>query len=293
MEAVVLTNQELDIEDIEYIRHGDTPYLLRLFKPAGQGPFPLIVELHGGAWCRGDRENDGLLNEALAKSGVVVAALDWRMPPVAPYPAALADINYAVRWLKTRATDLRSRPEFVGIMGSSSGGHQAMLAAMRPRDSRYSALSLPAGAAKFDASVRCAVLCWPVIDPLGRYHYAKELQQRGGVQAEFAGRVLPSHDQFWGSETTMSEGSPTRALERGEPAELPPVLYIQGTADIAHPKPDRERFVEGYRKAGGHLELELFEGEAEGFIGRNANSPNATRATEKIIEFVHRQISAR
>jgi acetyl esterase/lipase len=291
MEAVAWTHHELEVEDVEYIRHGETPYLVRLFKPAGQGPFPLIVQLHGGAWCRGDRANDTFLNEALAKSGVIVAALDWRMPPMAAYPAALTDINYAIRWLKARAVELRSRPELVGILGTSSGGHQAMLAAMRPRDSRYSALALSAGAAQIDAGVRCVVLCWPVIDPLGRYHYAKELKQRGGSQAEFADRVLPAHDQFWGGEAAMSEGSPTRALERGEKVELPPVLYIQGTADIAHPKPDRERFVERYGKAGGNLELELFEGEAEGFIGRNANSPNAARAIEKIIDFVHRQIS--
>jgi acetyl esterase len=76
----------------------------------------------------------------------------------------------------------------------------------------------------------------------------------------------------------------------GEKVELPPVLYIQGTADMAHPKADRERFVESYRRAGGHLELELFEGEAEGFVGRNSNSPNAPRAIEKIIDFVHRQL---
>lgn len=290
MEAIALTNHELEIEDVEYIRHGDTPYLLRLYKPAGNGPFPLIVQLHGGAWCRGDRMNDSLLNEALAKSGVAVAALDWRMPPVAPYPAALTDINYAVRWLKIRAADLRGQPDRVGIMGSSSGGHQAMLAAMRPRDSRYAALPLAGAGAQVDASVRCAVLCWPVIDPLGRYHYAKELKQRGGSDAEFADRVLPSHDQFWGSEAAMAEGSPTHALERGEKVELPPALYIQGTADMAHPKPDRELFVASYRKAGGHLELELFEGEAEGFVGRNASSPNAARAVEKIIEFVHRHI---
>ena len=290
MEVIALTNHELEIEDVEYIRHGDTPYLLRLFKPAGNGPFPLIVELHGGAWCRGDRMNDSLLNQALAKSGVVVAALDWRMPPVAPYPAALADINFAVRWLKTRAADLRSRPDRVGIMGSSSGGHQAMLAAMRPHDSRYSALPLAGAGAQVNASLRCAVLCWHVIDPLGRYQYAKALKQRGGSDAEFADRVLPSHDQFWGSEEAMAEGSPTRALECGEKVELPPALYIQGTADMAHPKPDRERFVENYRKAGGRVELELFEGEAEGFVGRNANSPHAARAIEKIIEFVHKQI---
>jgi len=290
MEAVGLTDHALEIDDVEYLRHGDTPLLLRLFKPSGTGPFPLIVELHGGAWCRGDRANDTALNEALAKSGVVVAALDWRMPPVVPYPASLTDINYAVRWLKARAVELRSQPELVGIMGSSSGGHQAMLAAMRPRDLRYSALPLPAATAQVDASVRCVVMCWPVIDPLGRYKYAKDLKTRGGSHAEFADRVLPSHDQFWGSEEAMAEGSPTRALERGEKMELPPVLYIQGTADMAHPKTDRERFVETYRKAGGHLELELFEGEAEGFIGRNASSPNAASATAKIIDFVHKRL---
>ena len=290
MEAFGLTNHTLEIGDVEYLRHGDTPLLLRLFKPSGTGPFPLIVELHGGAWCRGDRANDTALNEALAKSGVVVAALDWRMPPVASYPASLMDINYAVRWLKARASELRSRAELVGIMGSSSGGHQAMLAAMRPRDLRYSVLPLPASTAQVDASVRCVVMCWPVIDPLSRYHYAKDLKTRGGSHAEFADRVLPNHDQFWSSEEAMAEGSPTRALQRGEKVELPPALYIQGTADMAHPKADLERFVETYRKAGGHLELELFEGEAEGFIGRNANSLNAARATEKIIDFVHKQL---
>ena len=53
---------ELDVEDVEYVRHGDSPLLARLFKPRGTGPFPLIIQLHGGAWCRGDRLNDTLVN---------------------------------------------------------------------------------------------------------------------------------------------------------------------------------------------------------------------------------------
>jgi acetyl esterase/lipase len=291
MKAVALTNYEIEVEDVEYLRHGDKPLLARLFKPSGKGPFPLIVQLHGGAWCRGDRTNDTVINEPLAKSGVVVAALDWRMPPVAPYPAALADINYATRWLKARAAEFSSRPELFGLMGSSSGGHQAMLAAMRPLDPRYAALPFAAGAATADASVRCVIMCWPVIDPLGRYNYAKNLRARGGPESEIADRVMPCHDQFWGSEEAMAEGSPTRALERGEKVEMPPALYLQGTADKAHPKPDRERFVESYRNAGGRLELELFEGESEGFVGKNPNSPAAERAIETIIEFVHRQLN--
>ncbi len=290
MKALSLADYELDVEDIEYVRHGDKPLLARLFKPRGKGPFPLIVQLHGGAWCRGNRLSDAAINEPVAKSGVVVVALDWRMPPVASYPASLVDINYAIRWLKTRAVDLGGRPELIGLMGSSSGGHQAMLAAMRPRDSRYSALTLPAGTLWGDASVRCVVMCWPVIDPLGRYHYAKRLKEGGKPYPDFVDQVLPAHDQFWLTEEAMAEGSPTLALERREQVETPPALYLQGTGDLIHPQPDRERFVESYRKAGGHLELELFDGEHEGFIGKNPNSPASARAIGKIIEFVHKHI---
>ncbi len=279
----------LDVEDIEYARHADRPLLARLFRPRGAGPFPLVVELHGGAWCRGDRLNDTVINEALAKSGVVVAALDFRMPPVASYPASLADINYAVRWLKTRAADLRTRPDRVGLLGNSSGAHQAMLLAMRPRDPRYAALDVSAPGGSVDASIRFVVLCWPVIDPLARYHYAKELKERGQPYPDVVDRVLPCHDQYWGTEAAMAEGNPVLALERGEHVERPPVLYIQGTRDAAHPRADLDRFVKAYRKAGGQVDLELYDGEAEGFIVRNPTSAAAARAIDRIIAFVHAQ----
>lgn len=288
------TNQpvthDLDVTDVEYVRHGGKPLLARLFKPRGAGPFPLIVDLHGGAWCRGDRLNDTAINERLVKSGVIVAALDFRMPPEAPYPASIADIHYAIRWLKTRAAELGSRPDLVGVMGISSGGHQGMLIAMRPRDPRYAAVPLPGGAPAVDAGVRCVVLCWPVIDPLARYRYAKKLKEGGKPYPEVVDRVLPCHDEYWRTEEAMAEGSPVLALERGERVELPPVLYLQGTRDVAHPRPDLDRFVTHYRKAGGQVELELFEGEAEGFITRNPGSPAAGQAIEKIIAFVHRQV---
>jgi acetyl esterase/lipase len=280
---------DIEVEDVEYLRHGDRPLLARLFKPRGPGPFPAIVELHGGAWNLGDRLMDVAINKPLAQSGVVVAALDFRMPPVAPYPASLADINYAIRWVKTQAARWGSRPDWVGALGSSSGAHQAMLAGMRPHDPRYAALPLPAGAPAVDARLRCVVLCWPVIDPLARYHYAKQLKESGKPHPELLDQVIPLHDKYWQSEAAMAEGNPVLALERGERVELPPVLYIQGTKDVAHPRVDLDRFVAQYRKASGQVELELFEGEAEGFVIRNSSSPASGQALEKIIEFVHQQ----
>ena len=278
-------SHEFTVEDVEYLRHGDTGYLATLYRPKGAGPFPIMVELHGGAWCRSDRLADKLIHEALAKSGVIVAALDWRQPAAGPgYPASFQDIHYGIRWIKSKAAELGGSADLVGSMGNSSGGHQAMLLAMRPFDTRYSALPGPAGQ---DATVRGVILTSPVIDPLGRYRYAKDLKAKGQSQLD---EVLPAHDMYWQTEAAMDEGAPATALEKGEKVEMPPVLYLQGTDDIAHPRPHLDRFVAAYRKAGGVLDLELFPGEGQGFIMRKAGSPASNRALERIIEFVHKTI---
>src|SRR5262249_45524309 len=177
MTAGTQTAYEIDVADVEYLRHGDKPLLARLFKPRGSGPFPIMVELHGGAWVRGDRLNGNAANEALARKGVIVAALDFRVPPVAPYPASLADIHCGIRWCKTQAPVWNARPDRIGAMGTSSGAHQAMLLGMRPRDPRYAALSLPAGAPTAAGALTCALRASPAIDPLGPYPCAKAFPQ--------------------------------------------------------------------------------------------------------------------
>jgi acetyl esterase/lipase len=290
MTTAELTTYAIDVSDIEYLRHGDKPLLARLYKPRGTGPFPIIVDLHGGAWCKKDRMADAGTDEPLAKSGVIVVALDFRMPPDAGYPASLADVNYAIRWCKAHAAEWNGRADRVGVLGVSSGGHQAMLAAMRPADARYAALPL-AGKSAVDAKVHCAVMCWPVIDPLGRYQYAKAAQKGSDEKLKkSADEWVVCHDKYWGSEAAMTEGNPTLALERGEKTDLPPVLYLQGTADIAHPKPNRDQFISSYRKAGGRVDLHLFEGVGEAFITNDPTSQAARDAIERIVEFVHREM---
>ena len=100
------TTYEVKIEDVAYLRHGDKPFLARLFKPRGSGPFPVMVEAHGGAWVNGSREDGDAGNEVLAGNGIIVAALDFRVPPEASYPASLADIHYGIRWCKAHARRL-------------------------------------------------------------------------------------------------------------------------------------------------------------------------------------------
>jgi acetyl esterase/lipase len=286
MDTAQRVSYDLEVSDVEYIKHGGRGYLARVYKPKGAGPFPLLIDVHGGAWVNKDRLADEGTDTPIAKTGVVVASLDFRMPADgagSAYPASLQDINYAVRWFKANASQFNVDPKRVGILGVSSGGHQAMLTAMRPND--YADIAGPAGV---DASVQCAVMCWPVIDPLGRYEYAQGLL--GGQHDKQAKNWIECHNKYWGSTELMGKANPTRLLERGEKVLMPPVVYLQGTADLAHPVPNRDRFISEYRKLGGKVDLHLFEGVGEAFITNDPTSPQARGAVEKMIEFLHREL---
>ena len=262
---------EFDAEDVEYLRHGDKPLLATVFRPRGPGPFPALVEVHGGAWCLSDRKTERVRHEAMASRGIVSVALDFRSGNEAPYPASVQDINYAVRWVKHNAKDLKTRPDLVGISGQSSGGHLAMLVAMRPNDPRYTAIPLPVGAPAVDASVRCAILSWPVINPYSRYRLAVRARD-GANPPDWPKSIIARHDAYWRSEANMAEGNPMLALERGEKVLTPPALWFQAHDDMMHDYKDAEsnfpgnepqRFVANYRKAGGEIDLIYFDGPRE------------------------------
>ena len=94
------------------------------------------VLCHGGAWCLSGRTTERLRHQAMAAHGIVSIALDFCSGNEDPYPASVQDINYAVRWAKLNARAFKTRPDLVGLSGQSSGGHLAMLVAMRPHTIR-------------------------------------------------------------------------------------------------------------------------------------------------------------
>jgi acetyl esterase/lipase len=265
---------EVDVKDVEYQQLDGAPFLARVYRPVGVGPFPTIVDVHGGAWNNGDRTNDTVLDQALASRGILSVAIDFRQPPQAGYPASVQDMNLAIRWLKVHASEYGGVDK-VGALGVSSGGHLVLLGGIRPRDSRYAALPL-AGHPEVDASLAYVVACWPVSDPLYRY---KKAQEAGNAN------IVASHDRYWGTEDAMSEGSPPLILERGEPVELPPTLVIQRKVDAAHPLEMQERLVEWYRKRGGQIEMPLFESIPSPF---NVAGEGAT-VVETIAEYILKQ----
>ncbi len=284
------TTYEVQIEDVEYLRHGDKPFLARLFKPQGSGPFPVMVELHGGAWVNGNREDGDAANEALASNGVIVAALDFRVPPEASYPASLADIHYGIRWCKAHAADWNGISDKVGAMGTSSGAHQAMLLGMRPHDSRYAALSFTNGATEADGTLDCVIMVSPVIDPLGRYHYAKRLRDDVTPPESVGERTVAMHDLYWVTEEAMGEAAPARILARGERTELPPTLCLARNYEAAHPRPDLDEFIMQYRKAGGQMDVTIFDGD-DGGVVKDLSTDVAQQALDQMTAFIRQHLA--
>src|SRR5213596_3423808 len=168
---------ELKVSEVEFRRNAFGRMLMaRIYQPQGAGPFPTLLDLHGGAWNNKDRRAEEPMDRAIAASGVLVVAIDMTLAPEAPYPACVQDANYGVRWLKSKAAGWNGDASKLGIYGSSSGGHVAELLGMRPRDPRYNAIPLPE-ARGVDPSVAYIATRSPISDPVARYENAEKLKR--------------------------------------------------------------------------------------------------------------------
>ena len=273
---------EFLVKDVVYQHSGDKVRVARLYQPAGSGPFPAVLQVHGGAWNSKDRTDGQNTALDLAASGILVLSIEFRNAPEAPYPASLQDINYGIRWLKAHSREFGSSPDRVGLYGTSSGGHQVLLTALRPDDPRYRALLL-AEAPDMDAKVAFVVSGWGVLYPLERYKLAKA---QGKLD------IAKSHDTFFGDEKTQIEATPALIIERGEKVSLPPALVYQGTVDEWTTVELAQRFAADYRKAGGTMDLQFLDGERHTFVNEHPFAPNSVKAVQMMKAFIKKYGSA-
>ncbi len=274
---------EFIVKDIPYQRDGDKVRLARLYQPSGSGPFPAVLQIHGGAWTNKNRTDGQNTALDLVAAGIVVLSIDFRNAPEAPYPASLQDINYGIRWLKAHAGEFGSSADRVGAYGTSSGGHLILLAAIRPDDPRYRALPLPE-APEMDAKLAFVVSGWGVLFPLERYKLAKTANRPD---------LTVNHDTFFGSEAAQLEATPALIIEKGEKVYLPPALVFQGTKDEWTTVELAQRFAADYRGAGGTFDLELLEGERHTFVNEHPFTPNSIKAVAATIAFIKKYGSPR
>lgn len=254
----------------------------RIWQPQGPGPFPVLLDLHGGAWGRKDRTANVDMAEAMACSGIVTVAVDLRLSGEAPYPASVQDANLAIRWLKAKASEWNGDAATIGLLGSSSGGHLAQLLAMRPEDPRYNVLPLPESVQQresIDARVNYVIARSPISDPLARYNNAV---------AKGRQEMIDRHHVFFNPFSDIEEGNPQLILQRKEPVELPPMLILQGGLDDNVLPSVQVKFGDSYRAAGGECEVEVFEGCSHLWVLEPG--PDTDRAHEMIKSFIAVQL---
>jgi acetyl esterase len=270
---------DLSVSEVEFRRNRAGRMLMaRIYQPNGAGPFPTVLDLHGGAWNAKDRHAEEPMDRALASSGVLVVAIDMTLAPEAPYPACVQDANYGVRWLKWKAASWNGDRSRIGVYGSSSGGHVAELLGMRPRDARYNAIPLPE-APNVDATVAYVAMRSPISDPYARFQNAERLKRDS---------MMKNHTIFFQPWNTIFESNPQQILERHEAVTLVPMLIMQGALDDNVLPAVQEKFVATYKAAGGDCQFQLFEDCEHEWVA--TPGPHTDRAREMVKAFIARQL---
>ena len=116
------------LRDIEYARVGNKSLKLDLYLPEGQGPFPLIIWVHGGGWTSGDKSlsaDSPQFRQTIR--GYAVASINYRLSQEAKFPAQIEDCKAAVRWLRAHAVQYNLDPSRIAAWGPSAGGHLVTL----------------------------------------------------------------------------------------------------------------------------------------------------------------------
>ncbi len=254
--------------------------MARIYQPKGTGPFPTVLDLHGGAWNNKNRLAEQPMDRALAASGLLVVAVDLTLALEAPYPACVQDANYAVRWLKANAATWNGDGAKLGIYGSSSGGHVAELVAMRPGDPRYGSIPL-AGAANVDAAIAYVATRSPISNTFARYQNAERRHNEN---------MIKYNKTFFDPWETIHEANPQEILAREEKATLVPLLIMQGALDDNVLPEAQEKFAEAYRAAGGACDYHLFENSVHEWVAQPG--PQTDKARETVKQFIARQLKA-
>jgi acetyl esterase len=237
---------------------------VRVYRPEGAGPFPAMLNFHGGGWVLGNLAmDDKRCARMAAEAGVMVLSVDYRLAPEHPYPAAIEDGMAVLRWAEGGAAPFNADPERLAISGSSSGGNIAAALALICRD-------------QGGPDLKFQLLNYPVTDSrLDSPSYGEFGQGPGVTTAMMA--------WFWdvyAGDHDRSDGrlAPLQAEDLGG---LPPTVITTAGCDVL--RDEAEAYAERLRQAGAPVTLARYEGLPHGFLTLPLETPKARAAVDLAI----------
>lgn len=243
--------------DQVYVERDSGPLALDVYVPRGNGPFPAIIVVHGGAWASGTRAQLAGFAQALAEHGYTAAAISYRLAPNSPFPAQVYDCQAAVRWLRSHASEFKIDPDRIGGFGYSAGGHLvAMLGVLDDDDFREEGVPGDAPSARLQVVVA------------------------GGAPCDF--RMLPDDSERLSYWLGGTPGEMPEAYRQASPASYvtrddTPMFFYHGATDSVVPIRSPRRMVERLKEAG--VPAEFYEVPDAGHMMAVGNAVALRQAT--------------
>jgi acetyl esterase/lipase len=251
---------------------GIRPLELDLYLPA-QGPAPVVVFLHGGGWRLGSRHTAGPAYrgaepfERMARAGLAVASVDYRLSGEAVFPAQLHDAKAAVRWLRRRSSELGIDPDRIAAWGESAGGHLAELLGLTGDDP---ALEGKVGVTGPSSRV-AAVAAWYAPSDIAAVaaDAGADPGDPDSREAQLLGAPVPSVPELAALASPLGHVSPG----------APPFLLLHGRADRFVGCGQSERLRDALAGAGAEVELHTYDGADHMWLGSAEAAHDALRRT--------------
>jgi acetyl esterase len=270
--------ENVTVEEVVLREREGKKLTAEIYVPSGKGPFPLWLHIHGGGWCVGSAMNDRKLAMRYAQRGYVVASIDYALAPEHPFPWAVEDALYSLRWLSLHGSDFGGDIDRVVIEGGSAGANLAV-AAMLAQDG--SPLELDEGdLAGISVNVSAAILSYGVFDFVklllepGSNVGSAELWARGYLGPHFTTRLREPLASPVYSESLSS---------------LPPCYLNCGSQDslLGH------TLSLGDRLAASHVPvtLSVIAGADHGMLKAADSLPLAAEEIDHMFEWVTRQLA--
>lgn len=232
---------------------------VRVYSPAGAGPFPVLVFFHGSGFVVCNLDTHDAICRALTNlAGCLTVSVDYRLAPEHPFPAAVEDCHAATLWVAANAADLGGDPLRVAVGGDSAGGNLAAVVARLARDD--------------GPHLVFQLLIYPVTDRPGTTASYEE-------NAEGYGLTRADMFWFWRHYLSGREGvddpraAPLRAPGLGG---VPPTLVVTAEYDVL--RDEGESYARRLREAGVPVRLARYEGQIHGFFGMAAAVDRAREA---------------
>jgi len=243
---------------------GEIP--IRLYYPAGDQPFAVLVYFHGGGWVIGDLDTHHGICHALAKTnGCLVVSVDYRLAPEYRHPAAVEDAYAATNWIAENSDIIQADPNRLAVGGDSAGGHLAAVVALMARDRKGPRIDLQ-------------VLIYPITDC--NFDTPSYIKNKEGY--------LLTRDLmkwFWSRYLKTEEVadhpyvSPLRAADFGN---LPPAFVL--TAEYDPLRDEGEAYGKRMQAAGVKVALSRYDGMIHGFLRMSARLDKAKAAFDEIAD---------